>query len=81
MKYDALNRARLRGDVDLNRLVPLQWTKQEKEDACLKKERRLQETMIEIKRRFGKNAILRATSYQDGATARDRNNQIGGHKA
>lgn len=55
--------------------------KQEKEDACLKKERRLQETMIEIKRRFGKNAILRATSYQDGATARDRNNQIGGHKA
>lgn len=55
--------------------------KQEEEDARLKKERRLQETMIEIKKRFGKNAILRATSYQDGATARDRNNQIGGHKA
>ena len=55
--------------------------RQDAEVAELQKERRLQEAMIGIKKRFGKNAILRATSYQDGATARDRNRQIGGHKA
>ena len=31
--------------------------------------------------KFGKNAILRGTDFEDGATARERNNQIGGHKA
>ncbi len=46
-----------------------------------KKERNMQETLLKIKHRFGKNAILRGTSYAIGATARDRNNQIGGHKA
>ncbi len=44
-------------------------------------EANLQETLLNIKQRFGKNAILRATSYMDGATMRDRNGQIGGHKA
>ena len=45
------------------------------------KERRMQEALINIKRRFGKNAILKGTSYAEGATARLRNKQIGGHKA
>ena len=44
------------------------------------KERRMQEAILNIKHRFGKNAILRGTSYADGATARERNNQIGGHR-
>ena len=44
------------------------------------KERRMQEAILSIKQRFGKNAILRGTSYADGATARERNNQIGGHR-
>ncbi len=47
----------------------------------LKKERRMQEALINIKRRFGKNAILKGTSYAEGATAIQRNKQIGGHKA
>ena len=47
----------------------------------LAKERRVQEAQIEIKRRFGKNAILRGLSYEEGATARERNGQIGGHRA
>lgn len=47
----------------------------------LEKERKLQEAMLKIKGKYGKNAILPATSYQDGATARLRNAQIGGHKA
>ena len=45
------------------------------------KERRLQEAMLEIRRKFGKNAILKGTSLQEGATMRDRNQSIGGHKA
>ena len=41
----------------------------------------MQETMLDIKKRFGKNAILKGLNLEDGATARERNNQIGGHKA
>ncbi len=52
-----------------------------KEDEELEKERKIQETVIGIKNRFGKNAILKGTNLQDGATAKDRNRQIGGHKA
>lgn len=40
-----------------------------------------QEAMLQIKRRFGKNAILRGMNLEEGATARQRNEQIGGHKA
>ncbi len=45
------------------------------------RERKMQEALLKIKGRFGKNAILKGTSYDEGATARDRNIQIGGHKA
>ncbi len=45
------------------------------------KERKVQEALINIKKRFGKNAILKGTSYAEGATAKERNKQIGGHKA
>lgn len=56
--------------------------KQKKEaDTAHARERKLQETMLDIKKRFGKNAILKGLNLEDGATARERNNQIGGHKA
>ena len=45
------------------------------------KERRIQEALLKIKQRFGKNAVLKGTSYAEGATAKERNKQIGGHKA
>ena len=45
------------------------------------RERRLQESMLEIKKKYGKNAILKGLSYQEGATGKERNRQIGGHKA
>ena len=45
------------------------------------KERRLQETTLAIKRRFGKNALLKGLNFEEGATAASRNQQIGGHKA
>ncbi len=47
----------------------------------LQKERRQQEAILEIRRRFGKNAILKGMNFEEGATTRERNNQIGGHKA
>ena len=47
----------------------------------LEKERRMQEAQLKIKRRFGKNAILRGLNFEEGATAKERNAQIGGHKA
>ncbi len=45
------------------------------------KQRRMQQTVLDIKRKFGKNAILRGLNFAEGATAKDRNRQIGGHKA
>jgi len=47
----------------------------------LKKERRVQETLLDIKKKFGNNAILKGLDFSEGATTRERNNQIGGHKA
>ncbi len=55
--------------------------KQEQEQLELQKERSLQEAMITIKSRYGKNAVLKGTNLQEGATAQERNKQIGGHKA
>ncbi len=45
------------------------------------RERRQQQAVLSIRRRFGKNAILKGTNLQEGATAMQRNHQIGGHKA
>ena len=47
----------------------------------LEKERRIQEALLAIKHRYGKNSILKGTSYEEGSTAKDRNNQIGGHRS
>ena len=56
--------------------------KQKKEEnAALEKERKLQQAMLDIKSRFGKNAVLKGTNFLEGATARERNEEIGGHKA
>ena len=54
---------------------------QQEEQARLDKDRRLQEAQLKIKQRFGKNAILRGLNYSEGATAKERNAQIGGHRA
>ena len=53
----------------------------EKEEADLERERHMQEAMLNIKKKYGKNAILKGMNLQEGATAKDRNAQIGGHKA
>ena len=55
--------------------------RKEEEDAQLNKERKMQQAMLSIRGKFGKNAILRGMNLEEGATTRDRNEQIGGHKA
>jgi len=45
------------------------------------REKSRQQAVIEIRKKFGKNAILKGMNLEEGATARDRNAQIGGHKA
>ena len=52
-----------------------------KEDAALAREKKMQFAMLSIKKKFGKNAILKGMNFVEGATAKDRNQQIGGHKA
>lgn len=55
--------------------------KRREEEKLLERERKMQLAMLEIKKKFGKNAILKGMNLQEGATARERNRQIGGHKA
>ena len=58
-----------------------QQQQREEEEAALARERRRQQAVIAIKKKYGKNAILKGMNLEDGATARDRNRQIGGHQA
>jgi len=55
--------------------------KKEEEDAELEREKKMQKAMLEIKKKFGKNAVLKGINLEEGATTLDRNKQIGGHKA
>lgn len=52
----------------------------EQKEQALSRERRMQKAMLLIKERFGKNSLLKAKNFQEGATARERNAQVGGHK-
>ncbi|MBS3938149.1 MAG: DNA methylase [Peptococcaceae bacterium] len=51
------------------------------EDAALAREKRMQEAVIKIKNKYGKNIVLRGMNLEEGATTTARNRQIGGHKA
>lgn len=53
----------------------------EEENAALEREKKMQQAVLHIKKKFGKNAVLKGMNLQDGATAALRNSQIGGHKA
>lgn len=67
--------------LDLFGLAQEQEQQQARDLAQEEKERRLQEATIAIKKKFGKNALLKGTNLQEGATAKERNRQIGGHRA
>ena len=51
------------------------------ENQALEREKRMQQAVLDIKKKYGKNAILKGMNLQEGATTIDRNNQIGGHRA
>ena len=51
------------------------------DEAALEREQRRQKAVLAIKEKYGKNAILKGKNYEDGATAKERNDRIGGHKA
>ncbi|MBQ9358812.1 MAG: DNA repair protein, partial [Abditibacteriota bacterium] len=67
--------------VTLSDLQPAEKERCLLEDTAAEKERALQQTVCLIKKQYGKNSILKGSSYLPRATARDRNLQIGGHKA
>ena len=57
------------------------YAEEQKKQEALKREKNIQAALLDIKKRYGKNAVLKGTNLQEGATAKDRNAQIGGHKA
>ena len=67
--------------LDLFSLSSTSQEKRAEEEKKLVRERKRQEAMLAIKRKYGKNAILKGMNLQEGATAKDRNGKIGGHKA
>ena len=54
---------------------------QQQQEALRRRERQKQQAILGLKKKYGKNAVLKGMNLQEGATARERNNQIGGHKA
>lgn len=53
----------------------------QEEEAAFEREKKMQQAVLSIKKKFGKNAILKGMNFEEGATAKERNEQIGGHKA
>ena len=65
---------------EIKRLETLQALQKEQEEKDLAKESQLQQALLAIKQRYGKNAVMPGTSYKEEATGRERNDQIGGHR-
>ncbi|MHB8963486.1 MAG: Y-family DNA polymerase [Saccharofermentanales bacterium] len=69
------------GQLDLFTDYAAVQKKDAEEEAALAREKSMQEAVIKIKNKYGKNAILKGMNLEDGATTASRNRQIGGHKA
>ena len=67
--------------LDLFTDYALKEREEQATEEALTKERRLQEAVLSIKKKFGKNAVLKGMNLEEGATTRERNRQVGGHKA
>ena len=61
--------------------MELEQNYDEAAEKASQKEKALQEAMLKIKHKYGKNSVLKGKNFTEGATAKDRNRQIGGHKA
>ena len=80
---ERIRRERQEAPEQLNMFTDYDSLAAEKEaqEKKLEREKRLQEAMLTIKDKFGKNAVLKGLNYQEGARGRERNNEVGGHKA
>jgi DNA polymerase V len=67
--------------LDLFADYEVKQRKKEEEDAVLLRERKMQLAILEIKKKYGKNAVLKGVNFEEGAMTKERNKQIGGHKA
>ena len=77
----AVHKADTFQQLDLFTDYAAEQAKKDAEEAKLAREKRMQQAMLEIKKKHGRNAILKGMNLEEGATAVDRNSQIGGHKA
>lgn len=66
-------------DLFTNYAEKVEQENQEKAES--EKEKKIQQAVLSIKKKYGKNAVLKGMNLEEGATAKERNNQIGGHKA
>ena len=78
---DSVKEEPVYGQMDLFADFDELQDQKEADEKTMQREKRLQSAMLSIKQKYGKNSILHGTSYEEGATGRDRNKQIGGHKA
>lgn len=67
--------------LDLFTDLEAEEEKRKAEEKELERERRRQEAILDIKRKYGKNAVLKGMNFEEGATTIERNRQVGGHKA
>ena len=67
--------------LDLFTDYAAQQAEHQAQEKALAREKKMQQVMLSIKKKYGKNAILKGMNLVDGATTQDRNEQIGGHKA
>lgn len=74
-KYDGMQQFDLFTDYETEE------KRKEEEQSALEREKRRQQAVLRIRKKYGKNAILKGMNLQEGATTIERNNQIGGHKA
>ena len=84
IKNENVAEEELRGgyeQLDLFTDYTAERAQREEEQAALAKERKRQETVIAIQKKYGKNSMLKGMNFEDGATTKERNHQIGGHKA
>ena len=77
----ALSQPKAAEQLDLFTDYEEEAKKQQAELESSQKELKVQETLLKIKKKYGKNAILKGLNFEEGATAKERNQQIGGHKA
>ena len=69
------------GQMGFFDLIEGKSAKTEAKKVARVRDKQVQSAMLDIKKKFGKNAIIKGMSLEDGATATERNKQIGGHKA